>query len=54
MIWINYWAGGDFMDIVHKQKIVANSKKVTFGDPKDVSNRRSDRTVNTQRKPQRP
>lgn len=42
------------MDIVHKQKIVANSKKVTFGDPKDVSNRISDRTVNTQRKPQRP
>jgi hypothetical protein len=42
------------VDIVHKQKIVGNSKKVTYGDPKDVSNRKSDRTVNTQTKPQRP
>ncbi|WP_378955404.1 hypothetical protein [Pelosinus sp. sgz500959] len=41
-------------DIVHKQKIVGNSKNVTLGDPKDFSNRRSDRTTNTQMKPQRP
>jgi len=46
--------GGDFVDIVHKQKIVGNSKKVTFGDPKVMSNRRSDRTINTQGNPQRP
>ena len=46
--------GGDFVDIVHKQKIVGNSKTVTSGDPKKFSNRRSDRTVNTQTKPQRP
>ena len=42
------------MDIVHKQKIIGNSKKVTLGDPKDFSNRRSDQTVNTQNKPQKP
>ena len=47
-------AGGDFVDIVHKQKIIGNSKKVTLGDPKDFSNRRSDQTVNTQNKPQKP
>jgi len=47
-------AGGDSVDIVHKQKIVGNSKKVTFGDPKEMSNRQSDRTVNTQNKPQNP
>ena len=46
--------GGDFVDIVHKQKIIGNSKKVTLGDPKDFSNRRSDQTVNTQNKPQKP
>jgi len=47
-------SGGDFVDIIHKQKIVGNSKKVTYGDPKDNSNRKSARTVNTQTKPQRP
>ena len=46
--------GGDFVDIVHKQKIIGNSKKVTLGDPKDFSNLRSDQTVNTQNKPQKP
>lgn len=46
--------GGDFVDIVHKQKIVGNSKKVTLGDPKTISNRRSARTVNTQSKSQKP
>lgn len=46
--------GGDSVDIVHKQKIVGNFKKATLIDPKDYSNRRSKRTVNTQIKPQRP
>ena len=45
--------GGDFVDVIPKKKIIGNSKKVTLGDPRDISNRRSARILNTQTKPQR-
>lgn len=46
--------GGDLVDIVNDKKIVANSIKITYGDPKVISNRKNDRIVNIQKKPKRP
>ena len=42
------------MDTVNNQKSVGTTIKVTYGSQKDISNRKNDQIVNTQKKSQRP